>query len=322
MIRLFITPLTLLFCLQIASQNLVPNPSFEDTIMLSNGQPGLDTWLNTPGSPDYFSPYYQPPFESRNPPDNYRGYEYAYAGVAYFGFGVFFQGVADDKEYMQTELLDTLLAGQKYEVEFYLSLADSFHWALAPEDIQVAFRKNLIPDDSGNALRRLSPAYASDTAWDATNKVGWEKFHYTYTALGGEKTIVIGCFKDNSQNTITKVGNGGDTDFFRKVSYYFIDKISVQAKDTSIGLVENPLKTQVKLYPNPAKEHFYVSYSGSEALSHFRLYNLNGKLVTFERRRTNDLYEFSIGHLPTGIYFLEVENTVGQRASFSFLKSL
>ena len=322
MIRLLITPLTLLFCLQIASQNLVPNSSFEDTIMLSNGQVGLNTWLNTLGSPDYFSPCYQPPFESSRTPQNARGYEHAYDGVAYFGFVVLFQGVSGDKEYMQTELLDTLIAGRKYEVEFYLSLADSFHWALAPEDIQVAFRKNLLPDDSGNALRRLSPAYASDTVWDATNKVGWEKFHYTYTALGGEKTIVIGCFKDNSQNTITNVDNGGELNFFRKGSYYFIDKISVQAKDTTIGLAENSLKTQIKLYPNPAKEHFYVSYSGSEVLSHFRLYNLSGKLVSFERRRTNDLHEFSIGHLPTGIYFLEVENTVGQRASFSFLKSL
>ncbi len=322
MIRLFITPLTLLFCLQIASQNLVPNPSFEDTIMLSNGQPGLDTWLNTPGSPDYFSPYYQPPFEAHRPPDNLRGYEHAYDGVAYFGFGVVDLRIVRDKEYMQTELLDTLIAGRKYEVEFYLSLADSFHLALAPEDIQVAFRQDLIPDDSGNIVRRLSPAYASDTAWDATNKVGWEKFHYTYTALGNESVIVIGCFKDNSQNTITNVGNGGELNFFRKGSYYFIDKISVQAKDTTIGLAENSLKTQIKLYPNPAKEHFYVSYSGSEVLSHFRLYNLSGKLVSFERRRTNDLHEFSIGHLPTGIYFLEVENTVGQRASFSFLKSL
>ena len=320
MIRLFITPLTLLFCLQIASQNLVPNPSFEDTIMLSNGQPGLDTWLNTPGSPDYFSPYYQPPFEAHRPPDNLRGYEHAYDGVAYFGFGVVDLRIVRDKEYMQTELLDTLIAGRKYEVEFYLSLADSFHLALAPEDIQVAFRQDLIPDDSGNIVRRLSPAYASDTAWDATNKVGWEKFHYTYTALGNESVIVIGCFKDNSQNTITNVGNGGELNFFRKGSYYFIDKISVQAKDTTIGLKENTLKTQIKLYPNPAKERFYVAYSGSKPLNHFRLYNLSGKLVSFERRRTNDLHEFAIGHLPVGMYLLEVENTAGQKASFRLLK--
>ena len=320
MIRLLITPLTLLFCLQIASQNLVPNPSFEDTIMLSNGQPGLDTWLNTPGSPDYFSPYYQPPFEAHRPPDNLRGYEHAYDGVAYFGFGVVDLRIVRDKEYMQTELLDTLIAGRKYEVEFYLSLADSFHLALAPEDIQVAFRQDLIPDDSGNIVRRLSPAYASDTAWDATNKVGWEKFHYTYTALGNESVIVIGCFKDNSQNTITNVGNGGELNFFRKGSYYFIDKISVQAKDTTIGLKENTLKTQIKLYPNPAKERFYVAYSGSKPLNHFRLYNLSGKLVSFERRRTNDLHEFAIGHLPVGMYLLEVENTAGQKASFRLLK--
>ena len=288
--------------------------------MLSNGQPGLDTWLNTPGSPDYFSPYYQPPFEAHRPPDNLRGYEHAYDGVAYFGFGVVDLRIVRDKEYMQTELLDTLIAGRKYEVEFYLSLADSFHLALAPEDIQVAFRQDLIPDDSGNIVRRLSPAYASDTAWDATNKVGWEKFHYTYTALGNESVIVIGCFKDNSQNTITNVGNGGNSVFYLKGSYYFIDKISVQAKDTTIGLKENTLKTQIKLYPNPAKERFYVAYSGSKPLNHFRLYNLSGKLVSFERRRTNDLHEFAIGHLPVGMYLLEVENTAGQKASFRLLK--
>ncbi|MAC94921.1 MAG: hypothetical protein CMC96_05415 [Flavobacteriales bacterium] len=320
MIRLLVTPLTLLFCLQIASQNLVPNPSFEDTVNLPNGRFNYIGWENNLGSPDYFSPYLDSPFEAFRPPNNLRGYEYAYEGVAYFGFVVFYQGVADDKEYMQTELLDTLIAGRKYEVEFYLSLADSFHWALAPEDIQVAFRKNLLPDDSGNALRRLSPAYASDTAWNATNKAGWEKFHYTYTALGGEKTIVIGCFKDNSQNTITNVGNGGNSVFYLKGSYYFIDKISVQAKDTTIGLKENTLKTQIKLYPNPAKERFYVAYSGSKPLNHFRLYNLSGKLVSFERRRTNDLHEFAIGHLPVGMYLLEVENTAGQKASFRLLK--
>src|ERR1035438_9743087 len=70
--------------------NLIPNPSFEDTLSCPNGQgqvyktpPWFDPTMDTP---DYFNQCYSGGLTNVHVPDNFEGYQFARTGVAYAGF--------------------------------------------------------------------------------------------------------------------------------------------------------------------------------------------------------------------------------------------
>src|ERR1035438_3040495 len=119
------------------SQNLDPNPSFEDTLHCPISQAQIydaPPWFDpTADTPDYFNSCYSG--TSNAPvgvPKNFEGYQFARTGVAYAGFfaaGYFF--FPDNRrDYIEARLLDSLKAGKKYYVEFYVSLSDSSIWAI------------------------------------------------------------------------------------------------------------------------------------------------------------------------------------------------
>ncbi|MBL4708396.1 MAG: T9SS type A sorting domain-containing protein [Flavobacteriales bacterium] len=309
----FLTKLSLLF-----AQNLVPNPSFEDTIVYSNGLHDVFGWENNIGTPNYFSAYYEPPLERFKTPVNYRGSQIAYDGVAYFGFGTFNGNRLNEREYLQIKLLDSLQKDLEYEIEFYISLADSFHRAMDGNNIGIAFRNELDNGIIDHRVREFRPYYTSDSAWNSTDKIGWQKFHYTHKAQGGEKVLAIGCFLKDVDIIVTTVGNGGNTNFFRSTAYYYIDQISVQWKDTSTRLLENHVLKALQLYPNPVKEDFVLKTEKSEALT-FTLFNLKGQAIDVLPNREGKVYRFSVGHLPKGLYLLQVRNREQQR-TFKVLK--
>lgn len=301
-----------------STQNLVPNPSFEDTIQLSNGQPGLDTWQTNIGTPDYFSDLYTIPFENRKSKNNFRGGELAKDGEAIFGFVVLDLRMGNSREYMQTQLLDSLRKGEPYEVKFFISLADSFHFAVDQKDIGIYFTDSLEPNNFDHQVREFRPFYNSDSTWNASSKDGWEEFNYTYTAKGGENTLVIGCFKKNHELTIDSVGDGGDFPLAYRGSYYFIDNISVRWVDTTIGLAENTLAQQIHLYPNPVRENLCLKYNGQENLQ-FSLFDLSGKSYNISSDFSNHQHSFQMGHLPIGVYLLQVSDGI-RRSTFKVIR--
>jgi len=294
------------FSALLLAQNLVPNPSFEDTIQI-NGQPGLITWQTNIGSPDYFTAHYLSPLEGRRTPVNIRGVQVPFNGVAYFGLNALDRTKLNRREYLQVQLLDTMVAGQQYEIEFYLSLADSFHVALADSNIGIVLKKDLEPNNFDHMVREFRPFYSSDTAWNASNKMGWEKFHYTHTASGGEDVLVIGCFLTDQEIQTDSVGNGGNFPWARNGSFYYIDQIRVEWKDTSTSVQEIPLLKQVQSYPNPVKETFNLLYAGKEQLT-FQLYNIKGQVVTFTTIQQQNNYSFNFSNLKAGVYFLRINN--------------
>src|SRR4051812_24988935 len=94
-------------------QNLIPNPSFEDTIgcPFTVGQPSSDELLHAPpwytttrGTSDYFN---QCNSAMVGVPNNYFGYQTAYSGVAYAGVWSRFN-TANYREYISAPLLNSL----------------------------------------------------------------------------------------------------------------------------------------------------------------------------------------------------------------------
>ncbi len=288
----------------------MPNPSFEDTVQ-ANGGPGVKGWENNIGSPDYFTPYYPHGLSGFWTPVNVRGAENPKDGVAYFGFTALDMGGINRREYLQTKLTQTLIEGKKYEIEFYISLADSFHWALNEKDIGVYIGYILEPNNFDHKVREFRPFFTSDSVWNASNKSGWEKFHYTYTALGGESTIAIGCFKIDSNLTLDNVGNGGHFPWAYDGSYYYVDNIRVELKDTNTSITKTTLQQQIQWYPNPAAEQLNLVYSGKETLN-FQWYNLKGQLLNVKVQKRGNRYRFQTATLPQGIYFLQLSDGIRQ----------
>lgn len=310
--------LTFITSTVLQAQNLVPNPSFEDTTQFSNGQPKVIAWQTNIGSPDYFSPHILPPFDGYKTPVNIRGNQAAYSGVAYFGFGVFNGNRLNEREYLQIKLNDSLRKGQYYEVEFYLSLADSFHNAMNSDNIGIAFRSQLDNGIIDHRVREFRPYYISDSIWDSKDKISWQKFHYTHTALGGEEVLVIGCFLKDVDITLTSVGNGGNFPLALTGSYYYIDQISVQWKDTSTNIVEHSFLNGAKFHPNPVKEQLLFSTHNFQVLQ-FEMFTLQGQNIPVSISQEGNQYRFNMGHLTKGLYIINAKGEKGQR-SFKVIK--
>jgi hypothetical protein len=116
------------------SQNLVINPSFEDTIpciVYQNiGPPQLPCsswyWASS-GSPDYFNNYCGDLFYY-SVPANAFGFQYARTGTAYCALGLYQNPILQPngfREYLGGQLSDTLRQGHTYCVSFYAVKADT-----------------------------------------------------------------------------------------------------------------------------------------------------------------------------------------------------
>lgn len=307
-ITLFLLTLILLYGKGFG-QNLVPNPSFEDTVQLSNGNFDFVNWKNLLGTPDYFTPYYPSAFSNFWTPNNARGTQVPSDGVAYFGFFVYDSDRADRREYLQVELNDTLVPDKDYRVKFKISLADSFRLAVHFKDIGVSFGNTLLPNNFDHRVRTL-PFISSDSSWDANDKTNWQQFDAVYTAKGGEKTLVIGNFKSDDSTIINNIQNGGNTIFFKTVSYYFIDELSVIQMDT-VGLNEAELEKWMAIYPNPTKDHVYIQ-NKSEFPANAALYSTKGQLIREFVVQNQASEVLSLANHPSGFYFFRTNHKSGE----------
>src|ERR1700740_3594612 len=108
------------FCLK-AQTNLVPNPSFEDTVGCPQGQDEIDKsigWSSYRYTPNYFNSCDQSNYISV--PDNFAGYQFAASGNAYSGFVAYLShtlvGVNNFREFIGHSLFSPLSIGTKYFV--------------------------------------------------------------------------------------------------------------------------------------------------------------------------------------------------------------
>src|ERR1700739_767343 len=177
------------------AQNLVPNYSFEDTIhcpIYAYFQGYVTSWSGS--YPAYFNEFCSDPGYG-NVPSNTWGYQYAHTGVAYVGVYTFINYTYDTanynlRDYIQAPLTSTLMAGSKYYVTFYVSLADSCKYAC--NNIGACFSDSLLNVHTRKVLSYHIPQVANDTSNHLTDKINWMKVSGSFTAQGGEKYVTIG----------------------------------------------------------------------------------------------------------------------------------
>ena len=295
--------LIMVISLNLSAQNIVPNPSFEDTIQSPNGDPGVKEWQSNIGSPDYLTSFYLPPFDSLfGTPSNVRGFQVPKDGEAYFGILCYDQSRVNTREYLQTPLLQKLKINSTYKVEFWISLADSFHYAISMNDIGIAFRNSIIPNNNDHLVREI-PYLNADSSWSSIDKINWQKFELTFTATDSNSVMLIGCFEEDQNINPILVGSGGSNSNMINSSFYFIDDISISE---IVGIQERiSISDLVSHRITDSKLQIQSAYK--EKLM-FDLYDLNGRIVYSGNISPHSHNEYNISQLVSQVYILNIFN--------------
>jgi len=129
------------------------------------------------------------------------------------------------REYIEAPLTTALVAGEIYQASMWVSLADTSYFAT--DSIGMYFSNGQIgPLNVTNALP-YSPQVTNPTNNYLVDKDNWVLISGTFTALGGENSVVIGNFLDTA-NTSSIIQGTGSLGF----AYVFIDDIELVLTST------------------------------------------------------------------------------------------
>ena len=226
-----------------AQENMVYNPSFEEHTLCPQRieaigiMQGVDAWWQpTKGSSDYFHPCGGRECQT---PRNKMGYQAAHTGDAYCGI---YCSKENYREYLQTELKEPLVAGRRYRVSYWASLADKSPYAVAT--LGALFTSERIADSTWEILMQretidemqVIATYYKPQVVNPSNHVfifmdQWNEVTGEFTAAGGEKYLTIGNF--NSFNHSSVVATHAENTVLSG-AYYYIDDVSVVCLDCPV----------------------------------------------------------------------------------------
>jgi gliding motility-associated-like protein len=248
------------FIMQVGhAQNLVPNCEFEDNTGCPNGQGQLSKcrYWNSPGggtgTPDYVHSCNSGNFSV---PFNQWGNQAARSGNAYAHIIAYYPSQGNFSEYIQIALACEMLAGESYEVSFFVSLSDQSHYAI---DGIGAFLSDTPLVQSLNDFIDINGApYVSTPPGDVLdNKNGWTKVGGTYSAVGGEKYLCIGNFTPVSNLTIEDLANGNTF-----IASYYVEDVGVTSL---VPLID--LGSDTTICPNDSVTLDLSNYCSSATLT-------------------------------------------------------
>jgi outer membrane protein OmpA-like peptidoglycan-associated protein len=231
----FLVCVFLLLSLQsFLAQNFIADSSFEynsaiPTLLSSIGMNG--SWSTpTRATTDLFCTCHKKLEEISecNVPTNSMGTQKANSGKCYAGIYAFSHH--DYREYLLTQLTSPLSGGVKYELSFYISLAD---WSRATVDqIGVCFLKGKVTYTNTGVITGFKPVYAKLSEEVGNDTVSWHQITIEYKAKGGEQYLLLGSFEVNElQPTYVKAPKHVHTRLNQRTdvdAYYYIDDVCLR----------------------------------------------------------------------------------------------
>ena len=309
----FIICLCLISSVKATSQNLVLNPSFEDTITCPIGTWAMQCryWYSASGgSPDYFSEQPDIFCSTSYVPQNGGGYQYARTGIAYVGLATFgstlFPSHANIREYVGGILSDTLKQGHEYCVSFYVSVAEELKYVT--DGIGLYLSVDSAVDYTINTNLPFVPQISNPSGNIIYDTLNWVQILGTYIANGGEKYLTIGNFKDDANTMIDSVNFNAPLSAYS--AYLFIDDVSVI--DCTVGINEvNGNLSSGKLYPSPARTAvYYESELNDNENGLLELYDMLGnKLSAYTLNHGKNKITIGTSGYARGVYMVKVNIT-------------
>ena len=296
--------LSLLLSIQLFSQNLVQNPSFEDTKrcagLIGNFDDNVKYWSTpTLGTTDIFSTCTK---ETVGIPNNYNGMQQKKSGNNYAGFYV--HSDENYREYIQVELSEKLEKGKEYKVSFYVSLAEKSDFAIKNIDFMVTEKKlntTISRELSTKQLKKNNiNNYSLHTIENSKfydNKSSWMLISKDFVSNGNENYLTIGNFLKNSKTDKKLVSNKNRYN----MSYYYIDLIHLERVDLDTTVTVK-LEKEKKIKPEPKEIRLNKEYTFENVVFDFNSYALSKKgeieinyVFNFLRKNSNTIILIS-GH--------------------------
>jgi hypothetical protein len=307
--------ITLFFvCLVTVSkgQNLVPNPSFEDTVSCPTTLADLSKttfWSEpTQGSPDYFNVCTNNSFI--DVPNNGFGSQNALSGIAYVGIQVYdTQSVFSYREYIQVQLQQTLTLGQEYWVSFYVSLSDLNDYGI--QELGAYFSSTQISDNSMDSTLVLTPQIEfSDSVISSKND--WTKVSGSFVATGNESYIIIGNFNRKQTTTSSQLSSNNIN-----YAYYYIDDVCVSSDSLTcsqpVGINEAVLNQSLfNIFPNPANNYINITKENDLNDLSVSIYNAIGQLLYTQQNITSNNTQIDISNYNSGLLFITITSNNNQ----------
>ncbi|MCA0431339.1 MAG: gliding motility-associated C-terminal domain-containing protein [Bacteroidetes bacterium] len=289
-----------------AQQNLVPNGSFEDTLMCPtslNETIKCKNWFDLNNcSSDYFNSCTTSSLI--NVPSNYFGFQQAKSGKAYCGFYTYFNNSVSTSPYREgiyTRLMNKLEINQTYHIEFFLSLADSMKYGI--KNIDVAFTDTINPSFvvcSGNPSTLIPISLSHQNYYLEKNT--WIKIEGDFVANGNEKYMVISNFNNDNFTDYIVINHvvTSNTDYLG--AYYYIDDIKLELKDT-----EN-ISEEIIFTPNNDGFNDYFEIN-TKNYKEFRLmiYNRWGNTIYSSSSYSKWDGKYKSNNCPSGTYYFLFE---------------
>jgi OOP family OmpA-OmpF porin len=288
------------------AQNLVSNPSFEDTLQCPDNLDQLNKaigWGSYRATPDYFNScssyggYVGVPlnqFDFQNPK----------TGNAYVGF---FTKTASPsyREYVGSQLIQPLIIGHSYFISFFVNRVG----------VVSAQRKNIATNKIGIRFTTIPFSFANPLPIDnfaqlytdsiITDTLNWTQISGFFTSDSMYNYFAIGSFFEDSLISIIKF------DSLATAAYYFLDDINI-TDSIPTGIKDNNL-IKVSISPNPARDWIELEGRGIKSVE---IINALGSKIGFYPTTTSTLLHLiSLSSLCPGIYFLKI-NMIDERISF------
>jgi len=235
--------LSLLFNKYGNSQELVSNGDFETYTNCPNYVSQIhfaEGWSKpTDGTPDYFNACLTTPW-SMGVPGNQFGDEAAHSGDGYAGFYAFYSVAPfitvddDDREYVNTILVESMEIGETYSVEFFVSLSEASKYGV--EVLGILFSTE-VPTREDELAITLLPQLIFWDAEELTNKNGWTKISACFVADSAYQYLTIGNFNNGINTNATYVGSQTSNLHY---SYYYVDDVSVIKLEKPEFVYEDP----------------------------------------------------------------------------------
>lgn len=274
--------LTLLITTSTYAQiNLVPNPSFEDTVYCPFGDNQMDAcsnWMNYGNSPEYFNIC----TGFGGPPLNYNlGYQFPNTGNAMAGIVSYARpnlpSGPNYREVIGTKLIDSLIIGQRYYFSFYVNSSNMRYTTIAANKIGLRF--STVPFDSccPPPINNFAHLYSDSIVIDS---IGWTFLNGSFMADSSYSYVSIGNFFDDQDTDTLNIGQ------FPGVAYYYVDDVCVSTDSiynstwTGIKDVINLHSFKLNVYPNPALNEFIINKNCSK--KDVLISNLFGQIIDFD----------------------------------------
>jgi hypothetical protein len=292
------------------AQNLVPNPSFEDTNSCPTAFNELFNstgWSSFAGSPDFFHLCNS---TDVGVPINFGGMQIPASGNAYVGLVTYAPLPANQniRELIASQFSSPLNIGTKYFISFKVSLGfqNSSEINCASNNIGVNFSTVAYDQVTPHPLTNSAKFYSNSIINDTVN---WNRLSGSFIADSAYNYVVLGnFFEDNFTDTlILNTSNSC-------LSYYYVDDVCVST-DSSFAAtyVYNTIQEEEKLgnifsiYPNPITDYLSINQTFSEFYD-LNIYNTLGQNLYEEKNISLNFKTINVESLLKGIFIINIKS--------------